>query len=636
MASSRRQLIVAAALAVVACAQTPASTLPAPGQPTITGIPGGFEIRGMSLASAQQMFVGTAKTVYIVDKTENNPTQINGHPVWASEYHTDTDQARGMEIVTNSFCAGGNVLGNGTWLNVGGNQATTYGGLTADSQTGGPPYNDADGGKSLLDPCDDQTCNWVDNPANDLTTRRWYPTLETLEDGSVIMIGGNQFGGFVNSAGNSNPTYEYFPSRGAPVASPLLDRTLPANLYPHTFLLPSGNLFIQLNWATAILDYKNNQEYALDNIPDAVRTYPASAGVAMLPLTPSNNWTATMLFCGGTNLEPDQWVETWNLAAYPASSSCVKITPDLSGSYTEEDPLPEGRAITSAILLPNGKVFLVNGANTGCSGYGNQTWSIGQSYADHPLMTPIIYDPSAPTGSKWSRNGLSASTVPRMYHSTAVLLSDGSVLISGSNPNADYTVGQGVTYPTEYRVERFYPPYYNERRPQPQGLLAQYSYGGPYFNVTLSKDDLFGNGANAQNATVVIIRPGFSTHAMNMGQRFVQLDSTYTVNTDGSAVLHVSQMPPNPAILAPGPAYVYVVVNGVPSIGQQIMVGSGKIEKQQMLPPIPLPSSSMPQDTSANPGGSNSPGKSGAMSSLGMPRLSLLLSLVIPGYLLLR
>lgn len=90
----------------------------------------------------------------------------------------------------------------------------------------------------------------------------------------------------------------------------------------------------------------------------------------------------------------------------------------------------------------------------------------------------------------------------------------GAVLVSGSNPNADYNVGTGVTYPTEYRVERFYPSYYNERRPQPQGLPAQLSYGGPYFNVSLSTDDLFGTAANVQNASVVVIRTGFSTHTM--------------------------------------------------------------------------------------------------------------------------
>lgn len=55
-----------------------------------------------------------------------------------------------MDIVTNSFCAGGNVLGNGTWLNVGGNQGVTFGGLTAPSQNGGGPYDDPDGGQSYV------------------------------------------------------------------------------------------------------------------------------------------------------------------------------------------------------------------------------------------------------------------------------------------------------------------------------------------------------------------------------------------------------------------------------------------------------------------------------------------------------
>jgi hypothetical protein len=121
-----------------------------------------------------------------------------------------------------------------------------------------------------------------------------------------------------------------------------------------------------------------------------------------------------------------------------------------------------------------------------------------------------------------------------MYHSTATILPDGSVLSAGSNPNADYNVGSGIKYPTEcvylsyslsvfranvvgryrYRVERFYPLYYSERRPQPSGLLSQLSYGGKYFNVTLSSDDLSGNNTMVSTAKVVVIRPGFSTHAL--------------------------------------------------------------------------------------------------------------------------
>ena len=90
----------------------------------------------------------------------------------------------------------------------------------------------------------------------------------------------------------------------------------------------------------------------------------------------------------------------------------------------------------------------------------------------------------------------------------------GSILVSGSNPNPDYTVGPDVKYPTEYRTERFYPLYYNERRPQPLGLLAQYSYGGPSFTVSLSSADLFGDVENVKTAKVLIIRTGFATHAI--------------------------------------------------------------------------------------------------------------------------
>ncbi len=367
-----------------------------------------------------------------------------------------------------------------------------------------------------------------------------------------------------------------------------------------------------------MFDYVGGNIRTLDDVPDAVRTYPASAGTAILPLTPANNWTATVIMCGGTNIQSDQWTEDWNIAAFPASSSCVRITPDQSNSYTEDDALPEGRVMLSFVLLPNGKIFGVNGANTGVAGYDNVSWAIGQSFADNPVQTPLMYDPSQPQGSRWVNNGLTASTIPRMYHSGAMLIGDGSVLVSGSNPNADFTTG--VKYSTEYRVEYFYPEYYNEQRPEPQGLPTTISYGGPYFNVTLSGTDLSNNMSNLATAEVVLIRTGFSTHALSMGQRFVQLNSTYTGNSDGSGVLHVSQMPPNAAILAPGPALLFVVVNGVPSMGKMVMVGSGQLGQQTMnavvdLPPV-LVSLAATAGNSTNSTNSNGSGDSGHKNSL--------------------
>lgn len=50
---------------------------------------------------------------------------------------------------------------------------------------------------------------------------------------------------------------------------------------------------------------------------------------------------------------------------FPASTSCVRLTPDVSPSYTEDDPLPEARVMASFIALPDGTVLNLNGAGLG-------------------------------------------------------------------------------------------------------------------------------------------------------------------------------------------------------------------------------------------------------------------------------
>ncbi|KAG6855699.1 hypothetical protein H0H87_011890 [Tephrocybe sp. NHM501043] len=581
------QILVAFTLSGLARAT---STIPQPRQPTHNGVPGQFELLGESLVSAQQLFLGTENNVFIVDKVENNPVRIDGHPAWASGWTLDSNAQRPMDAVTNTFCAGGNVMGNGTWVNIGGNQAVTYAGDAAASQFGGGPYDDPDGRKSN--------------------------------------------GGYVNDARQDNPTYEFFPPTEGPITLPILQRTLPANLYPLTWLLPSGRLLIQSNWETVLYDYKKQRETPLEDIPDAVRTYPASAGTVMLPLTPANNWTATVLFCGGSDVQPDRWMDRdWIIPTYPASTSCVRLTPDVAKTYEQDDPLPEPRSMGNLIALPNGKILCLNGAKMGTAGYGNQSWAVGMSYADSPALTPVVYDPAAPAGKRWSRDGLSASKIPRMYHSSATLLPDGSVFVSGSNPNSDYNVGPTIKYPTEYRTERFYPSYYNERRPQPAGILAQLSYGGSSFTVSLDSEDLFGDVNNVKDATVVVIRPGFSTHSMNMGQRFLQLENTYRgYAANNSAVLYVSQIPPNPAIIAPGPAFVFVVVKGVPSVGVKVMIGSGDLGKQEVLPigDLPQPLLQTNVDGSSSNTGSNGASRVGQQVHSALWLVALLVVILSP------
>lgn len=57
-------------------------------------------------------------------------------------------------------------------------------------------------------------------------------------------MGGCLWGGYVNDAGQNNPTYEFYPPRGGPIGLNILATTLPANLYPLIWLLPSGTFLL--------------------------------------------------------------------------------------------------------------------------------------------------------------------------------------------------------------------------------------------------------------------------------------------------------------------------------------------------------------------------------------------------------
>src|SRR6266404_3797536 len=337
------------------------------------------------------------------------------------------------------------------------------------------------------------------------------------------------------------------------------------------------------------------------------RVYPASGASAMLPLTPANNYTPTVIFCGGQHLEDEQWgnyswpfVDTWTI---PASNDCQRITPEpQDGSapvYVQDDSLPVGRTMGQFIALPDSTLLILNGGQYGTAGYAQRTLTTttfgampyGESLATGPVGQPAIYNPNAPTGSRWSTANLGSSNIPRLYHSSALLLPDGSVMVAGSNPNID--VNLTTVYPTTYTAEYFYPSYFSAKtRPVPQGIPSTLSYGGDYFDITVPSTSYSGAGNNAAADTSVwLIRPGFTTHAMNMGQRIMQLNNTYTVQSDGSIVIHTAQPRPNPNLFQPGPAFVFVTINGIPSNGTYVIVGNGQTGTQPTSSASALPDS---------------------------------------------
>ncbi|KAF8599637.1 DUF1929-domain-containing protein [Ceratobasidium sp. AG-I] len=69
---------------------------------------------------------------------------------------------------------------------------------------------------------------------------------------------------------------------------------------------------------------------------------------------------------------------------------------------------------------------------------------------------------------------------------------------------------------------------------------------------------------------VVLMDLGFATHGVHMDQRMVTLPAVVI----GSRLVTFIG-PPNPNVYPPGPAWLFIVVNGVPSVAQKVMVGDG-------------------------------------------------------------
>ena len=61
----------------------------------------------------------------------------------------------------------------------------------------------------------------------------------------------------------------------------------------------------------------------------------------------------------------------------------------------------------------------------------------------------------------------------------------------------------------------------------------------------------------------------------------LQLGSTYTGNADGSATLHVNQMPPNAAAFPPGPARKFSVSHLATRMRLTVIITSGLRRGQQ-------------------------------------------------------
>ncbi|KAK3702132.1 hypothetical protein LTR37_015107 [Vermiconidia calcicola] len=453
---------------------------------------------------------------------------------YSSEYDPITNTAVPLTYRTNAFCSGGSFLADGTLVNVGGNAPLKWLDPTVGDGFRGLRYLS----RSLEDASRDGA-SW-EEPGNLLNTARWYASVQTMPDGTVFVASGSLNGLTPAKPKNNNATYEVLDARG---------QTLGESI-PMSLLKKAQPYYIKNSEIFNVAD--NETVKQLPELSGDYRTYPNTGGSVLLPLSSENDWSPDVVICGGGAYQD---------FTSPTDPSCGRIRPLDDEAAWEMDSMPEGRVMVEGTLLPDGTVLWVNGAQKGAQGF---------ELADTPAYQALIYDPAAPLGQRWTHGA--SSDIPRLYHSVALLLLDGTLLIAGSNPFEMPVQEASASSPfiTDFRVEIYTPPYLsgaNGNR-RPTGVMLStisLSANSETFTVTFTAPD------DAQAVKIALYHGGFVTHSVHMSHRMLFLDSEGWVAGARQQRLIVT-MPPNSNVAPPGPYVVYVVVDGVPSIGQFVMV----------------------------------------------------------------
>ncbi|XP_050374056.1 aldehyde oxidase GLOX-like [Argentina anserina] len=457
-------------------------------------------------------------------------------------YDVASETFRALVVNSDTWCSSGAVDPNGVLV-----------------QTGG--YGTGIQAIRNFTPCDDDTCQWdeLDVP---LLAHRWYATNQILPDGRVIIVGGRR--AF---------SYEFYPKEDH-VSSKLYhmrflwDTTDPYeenNLYPFLHLLPDGNLFIFANNRSILFDYNNNTVVReIPAMPGGVkRSYPATGSSVLLPLKMSGSGQpeVEVLICGGSYGGAYNKSNLNKVKEYVgASASCsrIKLSDPTPKWAMEEMPLP--RVMGDMLLLPNGDVIILNGAANGTAGWED---------AINPVLHPVLYK-TYESDPRRRFVVLNPTTIPRMYHSSCLLLPDGRILVGGSNPHEMYNFRRG--FPTELSLEAYLPPYlspsFAAMRPTIISIEAReniVSYGQEFsvnFGLSVYRPDVAISAA--------LVAPSFTTHSLAMNQRLVVLEVASLKRLSVFDYKMTARGPPSATVAPPGFYMFFIVHAGVP--GQALWV----------------------------------------------------------------
>ncbi|KAG6408862.1 hypothetical protein SASPL_131887 [Salvia splendens] len=557
-----------AGAALLAASPSPSPSPTALSSASVASPPGQWKLlRNNTGVVAMHMALTHLNTVLMFDQTSSGPSNYHlrhrydgrrcqrdrqdlldpscyAHSV---EYSISTNTIRPLFIQPDPWASSGSFLSNGTLLETGGF------GLGAKRVR-------------YFRPCKNGNCDWTQGRKH-LSAQRWYASSLRLpdHDDRVVLVGGYNL-----------TSYEFVPKRFPNEECfnlPFLKKTYDSsergnNMYPILHLSPDGHLFIFANTDSILFNYKRNQVVkSFPRIPGkGSRTYPSSGSSVLLPIDLNDHFLkAEVMICGGAA------AGAVNAAArgqfLRGLDSCGRMTITGNNHRWKMETMPTARLMHNMIILPNGNVLIINGVESG---------SAGTNCAARPALQPYLYKPKKQLGLRFSL--LKPTKISRMYHSSAVLLPNGKVLVGGSNPNSRYAF-RNVAHPTELRLQAFTPPNmmapFDDRRPRNVTVEQE---GGVVYGGTFTVRFVMRKKAwhSAHDVVFTAYASPFNTHSLSMDQRLLVLRAEkVTVETAKGAVgkrllSAVVEAPPSAMVAPAGYYMISVIYNGIPSESQWV------------------------------------------------------------------
>jgi hypothetical protein len=344
---------------------------------------------------------------------------------------------------------------------------------------------------------------WTTGPT--MNWGRWYPSVTTLPDGKVTILSG-----LMNNTYSTTPEIFTPSSNTLADLSPIKTTQLSGGTsgYSPTFLLPNGKVFAYSGTNVQVLDANAKTWTSGPSAP----IYGASA----VQYSPGK-----ILIAGG--------IEGNHIAGKKAAVIDMNAA---NPTWRTIASMKYLRYFHNLVNLPDGKVLAIGGSDN--DGTNSPTGTL-----------PIeMWDPATET---WTTLG--PLNVIRNYHSTAILLPDGRILISGGN--AGNTPNKNA--------EIFSPPYlFNGTKPTISNAPATFYLGN---TTPVDTQDA------ASIAKVRLIALPSQTHTTDWNQKFVEVNFTKESNRLNLQITN------NNAILPAGYYMLFIVNNnGAASDGKIIKV----------------------------------------------------------------